>query len=1347
MTRVFSILLSAATVCCATDVTVTNGLVAWFDAAKQTELRRAAGLPALAGGQPVDRWINAANAALPAAQPVAERRPVLRAGASEAFLTFDGKDDFLAVSGPVRASAAATVFVVAAPRTNSGNFSALFSGAATGLNDYTSGLNLDLGPAPTAELSVVNLESAGAPGVHNFLAPGQNLAAKLPFAGFHVFTVRSRVGAKGDEVFLDGIRLGERARAQSQLGLDDMLVGARFYSHDSLQPPFAQGFFRGDIAAVLVYERALDDTERDQVEQALFARTPSLNALAAGASGHSLEVLSNPPLVQMLVPGFTVRELPLKISNMNNVRYRHDGKLVELGYDGRVHLLSDTDGDGLEDRDEVFWDKSPLRAPIGMALLPKGDPRGEGVFVSSKTKVSLLIDTNRDGKADEEIVVASGWKETFHGVDTIGLALDPADGSIYFALGCENFVDAYVRDPSGRSHYQLSSDRGTVQRVSSDFSKRETICTGVRFACGLGFNRHGDLFATDQEGATWLPNGNPLDELLHIVRGRHYGFPPRHPKHLPDVIDEPAIMEYSQQHQSTVGMAFNQGVNGGPIFGPPQWDDNALICGESRGKLYRTALVRTAEGYVARNQLIACLGMLTIDDCVTPGGDLLVSCHSGPPDWGTGPTGQGKLFKIHYAAPNIPQPVWAWAAGPGEFRIAFDRPLDPADCAGARDKVRIEAGRYVSPGDRYEVIRPGYQVVRDQMAAPRFSVAVQSLSLTADRRTLVIRVPRQTERLNYAVTLPVPAAWQAKEGISQRPEMDVAISLQGVQATLEADAVTSRIILPHPSLSVSKAFTAGSSEHEAFFARVEKSSRTARLTLRGTVDVGNMFVPATQPGSTLDWDIASDAFANRSMSVRQDFSANADAEVALMPAADKRMRQLDVTYAGPLNVRGSGMTFVLGNEIRPAPLARFVVPWAATSVDSSNAPAALARQDVKGRWLHGRRLFFGEAGCATCHMIRGEGVAFGPDLSNLIFRDRESVLHDILEPSATINPDHTGSTIKFKDGAEMAGLISSLTADKIVIRLPAAIETERPRSEVASIEPMKISLMPEHLGDLMSSTQMEDLLTFLLTNPLEPAPITRVDPAPPPPRRRSEVAGFLPATSAAPDNPSRLRILLSAGAKDHGLDEHDYPVWLERWSKLLGLADNVTVSTCVGFPSREQLGEADVTVFNSANTGWNTTAAVLLDQYQQRGGGLVYLHWSIEGHENAAELSERAGLAFSASAFRHGELNLLFGPAPHPITAGFDRLQLLDESYWNLKGDPSQLSILATSNEAGQPRPLLWAVERQKGRVFGCIPGHYTWTFDDPLYRVLVLRGIAWAARADINRLVELALPGARVAP
>jgi hypothetical protein len=185
----------------------------------------------------------------------------------------------------------------------------------------------------------------------------------------------------------------------------------------------------------------------------------------------------------------------------------------------------------------------------------------------------------------------------------------------------------------------------------------------------------------------------------------------------------------------------------------------------------------------------------------------------------------------------------------------------------------------------------------------------------------------------------------------------------------------------------------------------------------------------------------------------------------------------------------------------------------------------------------------------------------------------------------------------------------------------------------------------------------------------------------------------------------------------------------------------------MGFPSAKQLEDADVTIFYSSNPGWNADAGKLLDAYQKRGGGLVYLHYGIEGGADPVGLAERVGLSFHASAFRHGEMDLVFNDTTHPITKGFSRLNLVDESYWALKGDPSRIHVLAGSKEDGEARPQVWTMEREKGRVCVCIPGHFMWTFDDPLYRVLVLRGIAWAAREDVNRFNELATIGARIAP
>ena len=46
--------------------------------------------------------------------------------------------------------------------------------------------------------------------------------------------------------------------------------------------------------------------------------------------------------MQVFVPGFAAKELPLTLPNINNIRYRPDGKLVALGYDGDV-WVSDPD--------------------------------------------------------------------------------------------------------------------------------------------------------------------------------------------------------------------------------------------------------------------------------------------------------------------------------------------------------------------------------------------------------------------------------------------------------------------------------------------------------------------------------------------------------------------------------------------------------------------------------------------------------------------------------------------------------------------------------------------------------------------------------------------------------------------------------------------------------------------------------------------------------------------------------------------------------------------------------------------------------------------------------------------
>ena len=1366
-------------------LTMTNGLSLWFDVSRQTAARGALGLtPLQSWNDAPDVLLDGSGARRHAAQPLLTSRPRFRQEFNGAMLSFDGTNDFFTAASTKTVETNLTVFLVAAPRSNAGFFRAFFGFNAAGQNDYTTGLNFDLGGGPSAGLSMLNVEGSGCPGQANLLTTPQ------PFGRWHVFSLVVGRGEKGVKLFLDGQQQGSRERASnSVIRLDEFTLGARRYSNTP-DRPHVQGFFHGEFAELLVFNRVLPDADRAKVEHYL---SEKYGALFRGLSeapvregAVPLVAVTNPPPIQMHFPGFSSHQLPVDLNNINNLRYRPDGKLLAVGYDGRIWLLSDTDNDGLEDKVEPFWDKQTIRAPIGAALTLPNYERGQGVIVAGKGKVSLLLDTNRDDRADEEISVAT-WTEPSqqHGVDGLGVAVG-LDGSVYFSLGAASFTEPYLIDKAtGLSRYRTTMDRGTIQRVAPDFSKREAVCTGIRFAVGLAFHPNGDLFCSDQEGATWRHDGNPLDELLHIQPGRHYGFPPRHPKHLPDVFDEPSVFDYGPQHQSTCGLQFNSyqrapGIlpgrdlgnasdtrladgstrqdAGGTFFGPASWKNDAIMSGYSRGKIWRTKLVKTGAGYVAQTHLLATLQALTVEATVSPRGDLIVATHSGAPDWGSGPTGKGKLWRVRYGDTNAPQPVAVWNASPTELSVAFHRPLASDNVRDLAKHARIESGKYIAAADRFETIRPGYQVVYDQLAAPRYVHEILSTQLSPDRRTLTLVTRPRNAAVNYAVTLP-----------GKSSEIDLAADLTGVEASWKSadgkEAASSW--LPHVDVQVAREFTRQSAEQEQFFARLAKPGS---LTLRGQLDLLQMLQPAIQPGAKIDWERPAEN-VNVRFEANTPFTVRIGARTAESARTESGLQRADMAVRAPgkewqpfeLGVptgeRELKLTATWSTEEdsrqRAFPLRRFMVPWAQPAdAEKTSTPSERTIPEIAGgNWLRGKRLFFSDKlACAKCHVIRGEGGRIGPELSNLIHRDYASVRKDIQLPNAALNPDHVASMIELNDGDAMNGIILSDKDNVIQIAMATGVAEVLPRARVKSVKPAQLSLMPEGLWDAISDAERRDLMTFLLTVPLEPyvAEPVILGHKQPEPRKRAEVEKLLEhkndqslLTSAA----TKVNIVLCAAPKDPGHNlpgMHDYPIWRERWSKLLSLAENVKVETADRWPTEDQWKGADLIAFFSDNPGWSAQKAGDLDAFLARGGGLVFLHWGVNGGKDADVLAQRIGLAWGAGArFRHGIENLSL--TPHEITRGLPSpLTFVDETYWRLRpgGD---VTVLATSVEDGEPQPQVWMRTHGKGRVFASIVGHFTWTFDDPLYRVLLLRGMAWSANQPLDRFNDLVTIGARI--
>ena len=122
-----------------------------------------------------------------------------------------------------------------------------------------------------------------------------------------------------------------------------------------------------------------------------------------------------------------------------------------------------------------------------------------------------------------------------------------------------------------------------------------------------------------------------------------------------------------------------------------------------------------------------------------------------------------------------------------------------------------------------------------------------------------------------------------------------------------------------------------------------------------------------------------------------------------------------------------------------------------------------------------------------------------------------------------LNPDYIASTVRLKDGRVFNGIVRDAGADRFIVRGDADGEIEPiHREEVSQIIPSAVSTMPQGLEQGLGKDRTRDLMTFLLSRPLEPMPTERPDL--PPPRTRAKVNEVLtPAptekTSAPISNP------------------------------------------------------------------------------------------------------------------------------------------------------------------------------------------------------------------------------------
>ena len=479
------------------------------------------------------------------------------------------------------------------------------------------------------------------------------------------------------------------------------------------------------------------------------------SGLLAASLMTAAEPTNGPTMVQMLVPGFTVQELPVRLPGVKQLGFAPDGRLFALGQDGKIYLLRDSQGTGLEDRADVFWERATNQFPLAIW------PAAEGVYLATPGKISLLTSTNREGRAEVEKPLARLGLTA----EVTSLTRDAAS-NIFFTVG------------SGAGN-STNSNRGpgTVQRFAPD-GVLTTFATGLREPGTLCFNRAGDLFWTGRA----REGGDGWDELNHLVAGKNYGSASR--------LERP-VVAFGPTPQVIGGLVFNEPSAGQEVFGPGWWQGDALVAGAARGKIWRVRLVKTAHGYIGREYPIASVNQPVADLALSPGGALYVSTTNGL---------GGRLFKITYTDRAVPQPVLAASFHPRGAFAYFDRELDDA-ATNSWAGTSLDYGEQVRAGDRWELIPKTGLAARSQLRA---TVA----RLSRDRRALLLLSQPYPDPVMYAFGLSgISAAGSAPARV------ELAFDHAGVEASWTVRAGGSSggevVWLPHLGLPAAQEWMRG----------------------------------------------------------------------------------------------------------------------------------------------------------------------------------------------------------------------------------------------------------------------------------------------------------------------------------------------------------------------------------------------------------------------------------------------------------------------------------------------------------------------------------------------------------
>ena len=146
-----------------------------------------------------------------------------------------------------------------------------------------------------------------------------------------------------------------------------------------------------------------------------------------------------------------------------------------------------------------------------------------------------------------------------------------------------------------------------------------------------------------------------------------------------------------------------------------------------------------------------------------------------------------------------------------------------------------------------------------------------------------------------------------------------------------------------------------------------------------------------------------------------------------------------------------------------------------------------------GNAAHGKELFYGDANCSNCHMIAGKGGRVGPDLSSVgTSRTIDALIESVRNPSRRLAWGLTEPTKEFSQQYETVEVVTSdgqdikgvtLNEDNFTLQLMDTADHVHllQKDKLRSIHKTRQSLMPIYNSSLLSDSDLDDIIAYLLS--------------------------------------------------------------------------------------------------------------------------------------------------------------------------------------------------------------------------------------------------------------------------